>query len=500
MLRNILFTFLNFHRKVFFFAVIIYSITAYNSNGFFHADEHYQIIEFAGIKSGTHTISDLAWEYKEAIRPAIQPTLCYGLFSVLNTIDVTDPYSQTFILRLLSGFLALGIIYFFVEKTKNKITEKFRKAYFFLSYFLWFIPFLSVRFTSETWSGLMLLLALGIYFKQQKETFSPLLIGIVLGFSFLFRFQSAFFILPILLWLLAIERKSIMYIIKVTASILLIILFGIAIDSWFYERLVFTAYNYFYQNIVLDVASTFGTDPWNFYLIQLKNLPSLFIGIPLIAAIVFLFFKSPKNIFVWCIISYITFHSLIPHKEDRFIFPIAFLFPIVLIMAYQEIIKFINQRKTIITLFNYVFGLLFISINGLGLFILAQKPAGLGRMEITKYIHEKYNNKSIHLMTCIYSNPYNPWGLPMKFYTEKNMIQTSQLNSIADMNDTLFVKNADNIIVIRKVDLSDIDCQKALDKYHFKLVKKSMPDWMEKVNSYYHGMENSDVFLIYDQD
>ena len=499
MLKNNPITFFNFHRKVFFLAVIIYSVTAYNSNGFFHADEHYQIIEFAGIKSGTHTINDLAWEYKEAIRPAIQPTLCYGLFSVLNNLGVTDPYTQTFILRLLSGFLALVIIYFFVEQTKNKIAEKFRKVYFLLSYFLWFLPFLSARFSSETWSGLMLLLAFGIYFKQQKETLKPFLIGIVLGFSFLFRFQSAFFILPLLIWLLAIERKSFVYLLKVIACIILIILLGIAIDFWFYERFVFTAYNYFYQNIILDVASTFGTDPWNFYLIQLKNLPSIFIGIPLILAILLLLLKSPKNIFIWCIISYIAFHSLIPHKEERFIFPIAFLFPIVLIMAYQEMIRFMNQRKTIISLFNCAFGLLFILINGLGIFIMAQKPAGLGRMEMTKFIHEKYSNKSIHLMTCIYSNPYNPWGLPMKFYTEKNIIQTSQLNSIAELNDSLFLKNTANIIVIRKVDLSNSDCQKALDKYHFKLVKKSMPDWMEKVNTYYHGMENSDVFLIYVQ-
>jgi hypothetical protein len=43
MLKNNPLTFFNFHRKVFFLAVIIYSVTAYNSNGFFHADEHYRV-------------------------------------------------------------------------------------------------------------------------------------------------------------------------------------------------------------------------------------------------------------------------------------------------------------------------------------------------------------------------------------------------------------------------------------------------------------------------
>ncbi len=56
-------------------AAVVYSITAYNSHGFYHADEQYQIIEFAGLKLGTHTPDELAWEFNIQIRPSLQPVI-----------------------------------------------------------------------------------------------------------------------------------------------------------------------------------------------------------------------------------------------------------------------------------------------------------------------------------------------------------------------------------------------------------------------------------------
>jgi len=57
-----------FHQLVLIVALLIYVVTAYFSKGYYHADEHYQVIEFAGLKTGTHSGSDLAWEYRENSR------------------------------------------------------------------------------------------------------------------------------------------------------------------------------------------------------------------------------------------------------------------------------------------------------------------------------------------------------------------------------------------------------------------------------------------------
>ena len=44
----------SFYKGIIALAIVIYGITAWNSHGYYHADEHYQIIEFAGEKLGTH--------------------------------------------------------------------------------------------------------------------------------------------------------------------------------------------------------------------------------------------------------------------------------------------------------------------------------------------------------------------------------------------------------------------------------------------------------------
>jgi phosphatidylinositol glycan class B len=42
--------------------VLVYVITAIFSNGYHHPDEHYQIVEFTGLKAGWNTGWNLTWE------------------------------------------------------------------------------------------------------------------------------------------------------------------------------------------------------------------------------------------------------------------------------------------------------------------------------------------------------------------------------------------------------------------------------------------------------
>lgn len=58
---------------IFIIACFVYGTFAIYNNGFYHYDEHYQLIEFAEFKSGHNKPSDLAWEYHAQIRSAVQP-------------------------------------------------------------------------------------------------------------------------------------------------------------------------------------------------------------------------------------------------------------------------------------------------------------------------------------------------------------------------------------------------------------------------------------------
>jgi hypothetical protein len=55
--------FMKFERTVFLSAMLIYAISAWFSTGFYHGDEHFQIIEFACHKMGSVSQDQLAWEF-----------------------------------------------------------------------------------------------------------------------------------------------------------------------------------------------------------------------------------------------------------------------------------------------------------------------------------------------------------------------------------------------------------------------------------------------------
>jgi hypothetical protein len=49
---------------IIFIATVVSITRAFYSHGFYHEDKHFQIIEFVGLKRGTHAPNDMAWEYK----------------------------------------------------------------------------------------------------------------------------------------------------------------------------------------------------------------------------------------------------------------------------------------------------------------------------------------------------------------------------------------------------------------------------------------------------
>jgi GPI mannosyltransferase 3 len=122
-------------------------------------------------------------------------------------------------------------------------------------------------------------------------------------------------------------------------------------------------------------------------LLKLVQLPSYFIGIPLLFGIIITTIKFPKNCYVWIVLPYFIIHSIIPHKEERFLFPIVFFFPVMMVKAYESIVKIIKKR-ILVRIFNFTISTIFVIVNSVGLYAMANKSAGIGRMEITKHIHE----------------------------------------------------------------------------------------------------------------
>ena len=487
-----------FYPIVFAIASIVFLITAYNSHGYFYADEHYQIIEFANAKLGFQDPSTLAWEYPARIRPTLQPSICCLVFKGLNALDITNPYTQALCLRLLTALLALATIHFFVQSTKNQFENKsIQNGYCILSYFLWFIPYLNARFSSESWSGLLFLLALAFILKNPVKKSTFFTIGVLLGIGFLLRFQIAFAIIGLFLWLFFINKTKIYSLIIVSLGILLMVVLGICLDTWFYGEFVFAPWNYFYSNIVDDKASSFGVSPWYFYLLKLVSFPSYFVGIPLVLAMIILIIRHPKNIYLWCFVPFLFFHSIIPHKEERFMFSMVYYAPIMMALAYNSLYTFI-QKRTITKVINYLLLTLFAVANIVGIAVMSQTGPEKGRIALTKYVYDNYKNRPINIIFVTCSNPYNPWHYsPIQFYYPDNIKSSIHIQNLEELNDSLLIAGYDNLLFVKKPDLEHPNAARFIEENGFIFEKQSVPVWVEKIHKIHDNYSTMWAYTLY---
>lgn len=473
---------------------MIYSITSFYSSGYFHPDEHYQIIEFAGLLDGSNQPDDLAWEFQSKIRSSIQPYFAFYVFKIAEFISITDPFMKAFMLRLITAICWLILTYHFVNACRNLIEIKNFKVFVLLSYFLWFLPFLNVRFSSESWSGLFLLWSAIIIIKGNRNIQSYIIIGLLLGISFLMRFQIAISIVAFIMWLLFIRKEKIQKIVALSLGFSIIFFTGLIADFYFYGEWTVASWNYFYINIIEGKAASFGVDPWYYFLAKI-----LFYTIPPISIIVISsFIRSSiflrKNPLIWLIIPFVFIHFLISHKELRFLFPIINFLPLMVVISWQVLEKkYVEIKKT------FAFKILFIlciGLNTLFLVFSTTRPAGNGFFIITEKIHELNDKERINIFYTTKHNPTTQHSkLTNNFYKE-NQALFFNLNVIEFEKFDSF-KNPDyrNVLVIDINDLKDESIQKPIRQLNLKEVTTSVPKFLFR---YYRDLDRREkTYILY---
>jgi phosphatidylinositol glycan class B len=489
-----------FHLRVTLVALFLYAATAWNSKGYYHPDEHYQIIEFAGLKLGTTDITKLPWEYGARMRSSIQPAICAGLFLALRPFGISDVYGQAFALRLLTALLAILAIHLFVNAFLVQVRPKNAKTYILLSYFLWFLPFLNVRFSSETWSGLFFLLAVATVQKNNTENYKGfILTGVFAALSFLCRFQAAFLIIGLLLWMVVIGKKKPMNMLALLLAGTVILQAGILIDTWYYGEYLYTFWNYFKVNIIQDKASEFGTAPWYRIIEYIITAPGIPWGALILSSLLVLSIRQPRSLLVWVVVPFLLIHAITPHKEDRFLFPLANFMPLLLILGFQEVEGAAFLKKNVDFLYYPLRALVAVLLltNLAGLLYVVATAAANGRTEITQYIHEKYKDKNVRLICGPLANPYNPWmNLPTEFYKEKNLSEQN-IPSLCVLDTSLLFKGCVNLLTIRQSDQVAAECSAQVKVFNGVLEKQSIPGWAAWVWSYYKNEREEEPLILY---
>lgn len=408
-------------------ATLVYITAAWYNVGYHHADEHYQLIEFSGLKLGWNSEKNLAWEYHSMIRPTFQVWVCYLILGSSQAMGVADPYVLSFILRLITAFLVIIGICLFYKRSKFMLPTNSHFIYACLSFFIWFIPSISVRFSSETWSGILFMMGLSFLLGEgnynKRDSY---LAGIFTGLSFLCRFQTGFMIVGMIAWLIFVKKYSFSKLANVIVPILVVIQIGVALDSLFYGEYVVTFWKYFKANILDDVASNYGVSPWWTILIYLIKQPLLPIGILILLSYIIIAIGSVKSPVIWCTLPFILVHTLIPHKELRFLFPLVWFIPFTIMLGFTQVLvlkrfftaKYLRLAK--VGTFGAI-GILGI-MNTVALVQSISSPAGYSQKWLTKKIRDDFNGTPVKLLHTSYGNPFEPWPiLDENFYKEENI-------------------------------------------------------------------------------
>lgn len=329
--------------------LIIHLTCSFFSVGFWHFDEHFQVLEFLNIKLHSLPPDHLAWEYREKIRPWFQVFFYYLVSFPLK--DINPFYLATF-LRLITSLLSLLSLLFFTRTIFSFLKSDLKKNYWliFLN-LIWFVPFINARTSSENFSMIFFFIGMDLFLREEKKFLS----GLLLGLSFISRFQMGLLILPLFFYRLFF-RKS--WEGLALLGILFSIWLGILVDFWGYGEWVLTPWRYFWVNLVEGKAATFGVSPWWFYFSEIFSGPEGVLASILVLVTIRGWIKEYKNPLSLMGIFYFWVHVMISHKELRFLTPLFFLSLYHLADAAPEIpLKDFFKRKSVglVSLVNLVF-------------------------------------------------------------------------------------------------------------------------------------------------
>ena len=296
-----------------------------------HPDEHFQILEPAWARAGFASMEQLPWEFQDRIRPTLQPTLALILLVSMRAIGLTSPFLWVLVLKLGTLALSIATVVWIASAASRSLDRPGRRALWLTSLFLWFLPLFHHRFSSENLAGMAFFAAVPLI--GRAGPFRATCSGVLLGLAFVFRFQMAFAIAALLVWFAVREGGGWKRTGQVVAIAGAVVVLSVAVDSWFYGEWVLTPWAYFQANLLEGVASSFGTSPWYFYPVQfvLWTVPPL--GLALALLLLAAAFLRPGSPWVWGVVAFVVGHSVIGHKELRFLFPLLYAIPV--LVAYS---------------------------------------------------------------------------------------------------------------------------------------------------------------------
>lgn len=342
-------------RKYIYWGLFFHLLAVIFSVGFYRHDEQREVLQVVGNALGFYDRSYLSVQFQAMIRPWLQPLIYIWPSKVWLLFFDPNPFHLAALYRLISSTLGVASLWAlykcFEERFKDEVYQNW---YFLLAGLLWFIPFLHARTSNENLCSSFFIF--GLYFLEKDARITGLknsiFAGLMFSISFIIRFQMAVMIATTVLWFLIFRKYSWKKYFALTLSFFVFIGVNTALDSISYGKFAFTPFNYVYMNIVQKFADTFGVTPWYDYFVQgfkdgVPPLSLLFIIVFLV-----LWIRFPKSLLTWITLPFLIVHSMIGHKEFRFLFPMIMFLPAIIPFLIKELK--INVKNSWIIFFQVI--------------------------------------------------------------------------------------------------------------------------------------------------
>ena len=313
---------------------VVHLVAVWCNSGFLNADEHYQIVEFAQYMLGYQPAASLAWEFPAHMRPALQPWLASLAIRGHQLAGISSPFAIALSLRLLSSLLATIASFELCVRCLRPVSSPWaRKAGLFLAMFLWIVPTVHGRFSSENWGGIWLAAGLCCLLdaddrRQQSRARSIGLAacaGLAWSIAFYCRFQMAIAIAGAGLWLLVVRRRSAWLIPAIALSFVAGCAANEALNHGLYNVWTLVPANYFDQNLVQGNAAQYGVAPW-----WMTGVYAAIILIPpfslaVVGLLVIGSWRARRHVIVWTAVPFAVVHTMLHRKDARFLIPLLYL-------------------------------------------------------------------------------------------------------------------------------------------------------------------------------
>jgi phosphatidylinositol glycan class B len=268
----------------------------------------------------------------------------------------------------------------------------------------------------------------------------PVLTGFLFSLAFYFRLQIATAMLGFGVWLMFFEKRY-NHILPVILGFVIGLFVNVLLDHGYYKTWIFTPYEYYNVNINEGRATQFGTSSfWRYIGLIILVSPAPLFSIVLFYYGIKTFFKKYSNPVFLSTVIFIVIHSMIGHKEERFMFPILNVLPLIYGWSFEPLDKFYATTRQWIRAFLRFLAWFTIVLNTLLLAAITCIPYSQ-TIRFSEKLKNRFHNHPVNLFTLGQTPFQTPSRNPMVFYKngapEINIKRLSTIDSVMMFNNEI---------------------------------------------------------------